>query len=70
MNTKYTLNVRWTGKQYEASIPESGVVATGVSVQEAIDNAHIAISTTLAEEAKTKQAVRRRPAWLVRPFGQ
>ncbi|HLZ59992.1 MAG TPA: hypothetical protein VKR06_23845 [Ktedonosporobacter sp.] len=62
MNKNYTLNVRWTGNQledqYEASIPERSLVVTGLSVQEAIENASRAISSVLAQETKAKPEVR------------
>jgi hypothetical protein len=55
MTTTYTLTVCRTGDHYEVTIAELAQTATGTTWQEAVDNAHRAISATLIENAQTKQ---------------
>lgn len=65
MNKKFTLTIQWTGERFEVTVPELGVSASGVTFDEAVENAHHAINVArLAklEAAKAQHAQRREVA--------
>ena len=58
MATKtYRLDVRWTGEQYEATIPDIAATVTGTTFDEAVENGNHAIALALMAAKK----VPRRP---------
>ena len=58
MATKtYTLDVRWTGEHYEATIPDIAATVTGTTFDEAVENGNRAIALALMAAKK----VPRRP---------
>ncbi len=59
MATKtYTLDVRWTGEHYEASIPDIAVTVTGTTFEEAVENGNRAIAQALMAAKKVPQRTR------------
>ena len=57
-NKTYTLDVRWTGEQFEAAIPELGRIAVGSTFQEAVENGERAIVAANVEAFRSSRKPR------------
>ena len=59
MNKTYTLDIRWTGEQFEVTVPELGVSACGATYQEAMENGLHAIDAARLAALKSAKELRR-----------